>query len=47
MQPFWILRAVGGVIILFANILFVVNIFNTVVLKPRESTVPAEVKVTR
>lgn len=30
----WILRGVGGAIILFANILFVINIFNTIVLKP-------------
>lgn len=38
----WIWRAIGGIIILFANILFVVNIFNTIVLKPRakESTEP-------
>lgn len=37
MQPFWLLRAIGGVIILAANILFVVNIFNTIVLKPSET----------
>jgi cytochrome c oxidase cbb3-type subunit 1 len=34
MRPFWILRAVGGVIVLFANILFAVNMLNTIVLKP-------------
>lgn len=34
MRPWWIMRAIGGTIILFANILFVVNIFNTIVLKP-------------
>lgn len=34
MRPWWILRGIGGLIILFANILFVVNIFNTIVLKP-------------
>lgn len=33
-RDWWILRAVGGVIILFGNILFVVNLFNTIVLKP-------------
>lgn len=33
MRPFWILRGIGGVIILFANILFVVNIFNTIMLR--------------
>lgn len=32
----WIWRGIGGIIILFANILFVINVFNTVVLKPRE-----------
>jgi cytochrome c oxidase cbb3-type subunit 1 len=40
MQPWWVMRAVGGVIILFANILFVINVFNTVMLKPR----PVELK---
>ena len=34
MRPFWILRGIGGIIILFANIIFVINIFNTIVLKP-------------
>ena len=46
MHPFWVLRAMGGVIILFANILFVVNIFNTIVLKPSEDLEPKEAKVT-
>ncbi len=46
MHPFWVLRAVGGVIILFANILFVVNIFNTIVLKPVPAMKRAEAKVT-
>lgn len=32
MHPWWILRAVGGTIILFANLLFVVNVFNTIIL---------------
>jgi cytochrome c oxidase cbb3-type subunit I len=35
MRPWWWLRAIGGVMILFGNLLFVVNIFNTVILKPR------------
>lgn len=39
MRIWWILRAIGGVIILFGNLLFVVNIYNTIVLK---STAPAE-----
>lgn len=34
MRPFWILRGIGGVIILVANLLFIFNIFNTIVLKP-------------
>jgi cytochrome c oxidase cbb3-type subunit 1 len=34
LREWWTLRAVGGLIILFGNILFVVNIFNTIVLKP-------------
>ncbi|MGA8165236.1 MAG: cbb3-type cytochrome c oxidase subunit I [Waddliaceae bacterium] len=37
MQPWWLLRALGGVIILFGNILFVINIFNTIILEKRES----------
>jgi cytochrome c oxidase cbb3-type subunit 1 len=32
MRTWWILRSIGGTIILFANMLFVVNIFNTVLL---------------
>lgn len=32
----WIFRSIGGAIVLFANILFAVNIFNTVLLKERE-----------
>lgn len=33
MHIFWVWRGIGGLIILFANVLFVVNIFNTVILK--------------
>lgn len=40
MRFWWILRGIGGLIILFGNILFVVNIYNTIVLHPEE-----EVKV--
>jgi cytochrome c oxidase cbb3-type subunit 1 len=36
MHPWWVMRAVGGAIILFANILFAINIFNTVMLQPRK-----------
>lgn len=36
MYPFWVWRGIGGAIILFANMIFVFNIFNTIVLKPRE-----------
>lgn len=35
MRPWWIMRAVGGAIILFANSLFVINIFNTILLTAR------------
>jgi cytochrome c oxidase cbb3-type subunit 1 len=34
MYPFWVWRAIGGVMVLAANVLFVINIFNTIVLKP-------------
>ncbi|MFI0435133.1 MAG: cbb3-type cytochrome c oxidase subunit I [Parachlamydiaceae bacterium] len=34
MRDWWMLRAIGGVMILFANILFAINMFNTIVLKP-------------
>lgn len=37
MHFWWILRAIGGLIILFANILFLINVFNTIVLKPVEN----------
>lgn len=38
MRPWWILRAIGGSIVLLANILFVINMFNTIVLKPVPQT---------
>lgn len=41
MHIWWILRALGGFIILFANILFVINIFNTIVLKPTQEEAAA------
>jgi cytochrome c oxidase cbb3-type subunit I len=46
MRPWWWCRALGGVMILFGNLLFVVNIFNTVLLKPvtEESLTPAEAR---
>ena len=37
MHFWWVLRAIGGTIILFANILFLINIFNTVLLPARET----------
>ena len=46
MRPWWILRGIGGVIILFANILFVVNIYNTIVLKLPAEERGEKVKVT-
>ncbi len=42
--PWWLLRSIGGTIILFANILFVINIFNTIVLKPREDVAKVNVE---
>jgi cytochrome c oxidase cbb3-type subunit 1 len=36
MRTWWTLRSWGGVIVLFANLLFVVNIFNTILLPERE-----------
>jgi cytochrome c oxidase cbb3-type subunit 1 len=33
MRFWWIWRSIGGTIILFANILFAINMFNTIVLK--------------
>ena len=35
MHPWWVMRAIGGIIILFANFIFVVNIFNTALFPPR------------
>lgn len=35
-RPWWILRSIGGIIVTFANILFVFNIFNTIMLAPRK-----------
>lgn len=37
MHPWWIMRAVGGLIILFANLLFVWNVFNTILLPERKT----------
>jgi len=34
MRDWWIVRGIGGVVILFGNILFVINIWNTVFLQP-------------
>ncbi len=36
MRPYWILRSLGGAIIVFANLLFVINIYNTVLLEKVE-----------
>ncbi|SCA63031.1 Uncharacterized protein SCG7109_AH_00110 [Chlamydiales bacterium SCGC AG-110-M15] len=35
-RPWWVIRAMSGVFILTGNILFAVNIFNTVLLEPRK-----------
>jgi cytochrome c oxidase cbb3-type subunit 1 len=34
--PWWIMRALSGVLILSGNILFALNIFNTIILEPKE-----------
>jgi cytochrome c oxidase cbb3-type subunit 1 len=44
MRPWWIMRGIGGLMILAANIIFVMNIFNTVVLKPSKQ-MPEQVPV--
>ncbi len=36
MRIWWILRGIGGIVILLGNMLFVVNIFNTILLEPVE-----------
>lgn len=36
MHYWWLMRSIGGAIIVFANLIFLFNIFNTVLLKPRE-----------
>lgn len=43
MRPFWLLRSIGGIIISFANILFLVNVFNTVMLDPEPTPVEGKV----
>lgn len=46
MYPWWVWRGIGGVIILFANILFAINVFNTIILKPvKSSSEEQQVKV--
>ena len=42
MREWWILRGIGGIIILFGNLLFVVNMFNTIIL-----AVPAQNEILR
>ncbi len=38
MRPWWWMRSIGGTIILAGNILFVVNLYNTVMLQKKSST---------
>lgn len=46
MRNWWILRGIGGIMILFGNILFAVNMYNTILLKPvDESETARQVKV--
>ncbi|MBA2368439.1 MAG: cbb3-type cytochrome c oxidase subunit I [Candidatus Protochlamydia sp.] len=42
MRDWWILRAMGGVIILAGNVIFAVNLFNTIVLPVSEHEEPVE-----
>lgn len=42
--PWWVMRLIGGIIVWFANLLFVINIFNTVVLKTKQVPEPQEIK---
>lgn len=44
MRIWWILRGIGGLMILFGNLFFVVNIFNTVLFVPRETPVAQQVE---
>lgn len=37
MRSWWIMRSLGGTIVLFANLLFVINVFNTVLLPSEKS----------
>lgn len=37
MRPWWYMRSFGGTVILIGNILFVVNMYNTILLQPRAS----------
>ncbi len=39
-RPWWILRSIGGIIVLLGVVLFVINIFNTLILRRKE---PVEV----
>lgn len=46
MKMWWEMRAVGGLIVLFGNLLFVVNVFNTIMLPAQENQLEsATVKV--
>lgn len=44
MRIWWIIRALGGVMILVGNLIFVINIFNTIMLKSTETSTPEPVK---
>lgn len=44
MHVWWVWRGIGGAIVLFANILFVINIFNTIVLKPAHENKTSDLK---
>ncbi|MCE2982474.1 MAG: cbb3-type cytochrome c oxidase subunit I [Parachlamydia sp.] len=42
MKDWWILRGLGGIVILFGNVLFAINLFNTVVLSTDVEKEPPE-----
>lgn len=42
MRPWWIMRAIGGLIILVGNLLFAINLFNTIILPEEPALSPAK-----
>lgn len=42
MRTWWIMRGIGGLIVLFSNLLFIINIYNTIVLHKSEEQTTQE-----